>query len=252
MAIQSLPFFIALLDGVVRAKPAACDSLRAIVPTSLSHCATLLALKEWMSIAAMPPARAPASVSQLAVTEPSDAELVARAQQCDDWAEETLFRRHIGRASQLAQRLLGHNAEADDVVQDAFLIALEELPKLREGQAFSSWLLRIVVHQAHRRYRKRRLLTRLGFVPQDDLDVLSSQARPNLDAETRAELSRLDRCLNRLPANERCAWILRNVENYQLDEVADACACSLATAKRWLKKADDAVRAHVRLADRAL
>ncbi len=202
-----------------------------------------------MTIAAVPPARAPASVSELAFADPSDAELVTRAQKGDSWAEEALFRRHVARVAQLAQRLLGQNAEADDVVQDSFLIALEQLPKLREGHAFRAWLLRIVVHQAHRRFRKRRLLTRLGFVPSEDLDILASQGRQDIDAETKAELTRLDRCLSRLPANERCAWVLRYVESYQLDEVADACSCSLATAKRWLKKADDVVRKHVNLAE---
>lgn len=202
-----------------------------------------------MTIAAVPPTttRAHASVSELSVAEPSDADLVGRAQQGDAWAEEALFRRHVGRVIQLAQRLLGSSSEADDVVQDSFLIALEQLPKLREGAAFRAWLLRIVVHQAHRRFRKRRMLARLGFVSSDDLDVLSSQTRHDLDAESKAELRRLDGVLLRLSVSERTAWVLRHVEGYQLEEVAAACDCSLATAKRWLKKADERVRAQVRL-----
>jgi RNA polymerase sigma-70 factor (ECF subfamily) len=200
-----------------------------------------------MTIAALPPTRAHASVSELSVTEPSDADLVLRAQRGDSWAEEALFRRHVSRVVQLAQRLLGQNAEADDVVQDSFLIALEQLPKLRDNGAFRAWLLRIVVHQAHRRFRKRRMLARLGFVSDYDVDLLSRQTRDDVDAESKAELRRLDATLLRLAPNERCAWVLRYVEGYQLEEVADACECSLATAKRWLKKADDRVRAHVRI-----
>ncbi len=201
-----------------------------------------------MTIAALPPpARARASVSELSVAEPSDAELVARAQQGDSWAEEALFRRHVGRVAQLAQRLVGAGAEADDVVQDSFLIALEQLPKLREHTAFRAWLLRIVVHQAHRRFRKRRMLARLGFISGEELDVLSNQTRPDLDPESRIELRRLDAALLRLSIHERTAWVLRYVEGYQLDEVASACDCSLATAKRWLKKADTWVRSRVRL-----
>ncbi|MFT3922675.1 MAG: RNA polymerase sigma factor [Myxococcales bacterium] len=201
-----------------------------------------------MTIAAVPPTtRAHASVSELSITEPSDADLVARAQQSDGWAEEALFRRHVGRVVQLAQRLLGPNAEADDVVQDSFLIALEQLPKLRDGSAFRAWLLRIVVHQAHRRFRKRRMLARLGIVSSDELDVLSSQTREDLTPESKAELRRLDAVLLRLSVSERTAWVLRHVEGYRLEEVADACQCSLATAKRWLKRADEQVRARVRI-----
>ena len=53
-----------------------------------------------MTIAALPPtSRAHASVSELSVAEPSDDDLVARAQAGDAWAEEALFRRHVGRVA---------------------------------------------------------------------------------------------------------------------------------------------------------
>jgi RNA polymerase sigma-70 factor, ECF subfamily len=191
------------------------------------------------------PAHRAASVSELGGPEPADVELVERAQRGDSWAEEALFRRHVGRVAQVAQRLLGRTAEAEDVIQDSFVIALEQLPKLREGSAFRAWLLRIVVHQAHRRYRKRRMLTRLGFVSGDDAEALSGQAREDTDPELKAELRKLDRVLSELAAKERFAWMLRYVEGYQLEEVAHACECSLATVKRWIARADERVRKHV-------
>ncbi len=199
------------------------------------------------AIAVHHPAERPASVSELGAPEPSDVELVERAQRGDSWAEEALFRRHVGRVAQVAQRLLGRTAEAEDVIQDSFVIALEQLPKLREGSAFRAWLLRIVVHQAHRRYRKRRMLTRLGFVSGDDAEALAGQAREDTDPELKAELRKLDRVLSELAARERFAWVLRYVEGYQLEEVAHACECSLATVKRWIARADERVRKHVHM-----
>lgn len=193
--------------------------------------------------------RREASVSELSVPELSDEELVDRAQHGDSWAEEALFRRHIGRASQIATRLVGRSAEAEDVIQDSFVIALEQLPKLRDGAAFRAWLLRIVVHQAHRRYRKRRMLTRLGFVSHDDLDALASQGRPDLSPELRTELAKLDLVLQKIATRERFAWILRYVEGCRLEEVAQACDCSLATIKRRIASADQEIRRHVRLAE---
>jgi RNA polymerase sigma-70 factor, ECF subfamily len=204
-----------------------------------------------MSIAALPTRdkAKPAPVSELGIAEPSDQDLVARAQRGDPWAEEALFRRHVTKVGQVAVRLLGRTPEADDVIQDAFVIALEQLPKLRDGAAFRAWLLRIVVHQAHRRYRKRRMLNRLGFVSNEDADTLSSQLRDDAQPEMHLELKKLDAVLARLGTKERFAWVLRNVEGYQLEEVADACECSLATAKRWIAKADERVRKHVRIQD---
>jgi RNA polymerase sigma-70 factor (ECF subfamily) len=204
-----------------------------------------------MSIAALPTRDKfkPAPISELGVAEPSDQELVERAQSGDLWAEEALFRRHVVKVSQVATRLLGRTPEADDVIQDSFVIALEQLPKLRDGAAFRPWLLRIVLHQAHRRYRKRRMLNRLGFVSNEDADTLSSQVRDDAQPELLLELKKLDGVLARLDTKERFAWILRNVEGYQLEEVADACECSLATVKRWIGKADERVRKHVRIQD---
>lgn len=195
------------------------------------------------------PAPRQASVSELSVSEPSDQELVVRAQAGDAWAEEALFRRHIARAAQIATRLVGRTSEAEDVVQDSFVIALEQLPRLREGGAFRAWLLRIIVHQAHRRYRKRRMLARLGIVSHDELDTLASQARGDLTPEARVELAKLDLVLQQLASRERFAWILRYVEGYRLDEVAHACECSLATAKRRIASADRRVRKHVQLSE---
>jgi RNA polymerase sigma-70 factor (ECF subfamily) len=191
--------------------------------------------------------RREASVSELSVPEPSDEELVRRAQSGDAWAEEALFRRHIGRAGQIAMRLLGRGSDAEDAIQDSFVIALEQLPKLREGAAFRSWLLRIVLHQAHRRYRKRRMLTRLGFVQHEDLDGLCNQSRSDLSADMRAELAKLVLVLQSIATAERFAWILRHVEGFRLEEVASACGCSLATAKRRIAAADRRVRQHVNL-----
>ncbi len=204
-----------------------------------------------MSIATLPARHKPrpALVSELNVGEPSDDDLVGRAQRGDPWAEEALFRRHVVKVGQVAVRLLGRTAEADDVIQDSFVIALEQLPNLREGAAFRAWLMRIVVHQAHRRYRKRRMLNRLGFVSHEDADTLTSQLRDDAGPEMHAELRKLDAVLARLGAKERFAWVLRNVEGYQLDEVADACDCSLATAKRWIGKAEERVRKHVQIQD---
>ena len=206
-------------------------------------------IAEPMNSPVLSPSRRQASVSELTVSEPSDQELVVRAQAGDAWAEEALFRRHIARAAQVATRLVGRSSEAEDVVQDSFVIALEQLPKLREGGAFRAWLLRIVVHQAHRRYRKRRMLARLGIVSHDELDTLASQGRSDLSPEVRVELARLDLALQQVVTRDRSAWILRYVEGCQLDEVADACDCSLATAKRRIASADRCVRRHVQLSE---
>jgi len=192
--------------------------------------------------------RRPASVRPLQprAEAQGDAELVARALGGDRWAEEALYRRHVASVSNVALRLLGRSDEADDVVQDSFVIALEELASLRQPEAFGSWVRRIAVRQAHRRFRRRRLLARLGLDRGLDDAGLYQLASPSLAPDAQAELLGLDRRLKRLPADERFAWILRHVEGYALADVAALCGCSLATVKRRLSRAQARVAAQLR------
>jgi len=176
---------------------------------------------------------------------PRDAELVVRAKTKDRAAEEQLYRTHVEAVAGLAMRLLGRSSDAEDVVQDAFITAFSRLHQLRDGRMFRAWLLRITVHEAHRRFRRRKLLRALGLDRGHDDVGLAALADPGLPAEDRAELAALDRALARLPARERIVWQLRHVEGHELAEIASACEASLASIKRWLVRAEAHVQAHV-------
>lgn len=165
-----------------------------------------------------------------------DSELVRRAVAGDDWATEMLYRRHAGAAFTTALRLLRSRPEAEDVVQDAFMTAFSRLSQLRETGAFRGWLLRIVVSAVHRRLRKKRVPTVDGF---------GAEAAADASPMVRAELRLLDEVLDSISERERTPWILRHVLGYKLEEVADACECSLATAKRRIAAAHQVVQRHV-------
>lgn len=175
----------------------------------------------------------------------SDAELVQRIVSGDQWAKEALYRRHVRSVWSTALRLLGSRADAEDVVQDTFAEALRDAHRLKKLEALRPWLLRIAVHQAHRRFRRTRLLRRFGLVDGADDATLSALAESVASPETIAELERVDRVLKSLPAGERFAWILRHVDGLSLEEVAYSCDCSLATAKRRIARATRSVEAHL-------
>ena len=174
-----------------------------------------------------------------------DASLVDRTRAGDKRAEDLLVRRHVAELSRVIGRLLGEQPEQEDVVQDTLVIALEKLHRLQNPAAFRGWLLQIGVNEVRRVYRRRKLR---GLVGLDDratglgLDGLVSEAA---SPELRAELSLLDAVLVRFPAEQRIAWMLRYVEGYSLDQVAEASGCSLATAKRRITAAQRKVTAAV-------
>lgn len=188
-----------------------------------------------------------ATVTRLEPSPRDEAELVHRARSGDRWAQEELFRRHVGRVTATATRLLGDRVLAEDVAQDSFAIALERLPSLREPPAFGRWIVRIAVSQVHRIFRRRRIVRFLGFDAEPG--ALASLAAKTASPAQVAELELLDRALAELPAEQRTAWMLRHVEGMELREVADACDCSLATVKRRVAAAAARVRRHVEVGE---
>jgi RNA polymerase sigma-70 factor, ECF subfamily len=175
----------------------------------------------------------------------SDAQLVARAIQGDRWGREMLYRRHAAYLLAIAARLIGNRGDGEEVVQDTFVTAFEQLHQLREPAAVRGWLAQIAVSLVRRRLRRGRLMRVLGLDRGADDATLATLAAPGTNADQRAELALVDRALATVSANVRIAWMLRLVEGLELSEVASACGCSLATAKRRIAAAESAVRAHI-------
>ncbi|HEY7372776.1 MAG TPA: RNA polymerase sigma factor, partial [Polyangia bacterium] len=161
------------------------------------------------------------------------------------WGREMLYRRHATYLLAIAARLLANRNEGEEVVQDTFVTAFEQLHTLREPAALRGWLAQIAVSQVRRRLRRGRLLRMLGLDRGASDATLAELASPGTNADQRAELALVDRVLGAISANIRIAWMLRMVEGLELAEVASACGCSLATAKRRIAAAEAAIRAHI-------
>ncbi len=179
----------------------------------------------------------PSASASKAGAGPTDAALVPAARAGELWASEALFRRHARMAIGLAFRLLPRDIDADDVVQDSFVFALQRLSSLQNPQAFAAWLGSIVVRTVGKRLRRRRLLTRLGMRSAEPID-LSSVIAPSAPAEVAVQLRRVYALVETLPAEERIALVLRRVEGLELPEIAAHMGVSLSTVKRRLRAAE--------------
>lgn len=175
----------------------------------------------------------------------SDAELVRRGRGGDAWAHEMIFRRYAAMVGATARRLLRNASDVDDVVQETFLIAFEKLDRLAEPAALRGWLAQIAVSRVHRRFRWRKV-TKL-FGGDDGSACLEDQACAAASPEHRAELALIDRALHKLAPKLRTPWVMRHVVGLGLDDIAMACDCSLATVKRRIQEADEAVSAYLAL-----
>jgi RNA polymerase sigma-70 factor (ECF subfamily) len=169
---------------------------------------------------------------------PTDAALVVAARAGESWAREALFRRHARMALGLAHRLLPHDQEVDDVVQDCFVQALKRLDALDNPQAFAAWLGSIVVRTVGKRLRHRRLLARLGLRAPEELDP-DAIAAPSAPGDVAVELRRVYAVVSGLPAQARVALVLRRVDGLEVPDIARRMGLSLSTVKRRLKTAEE-------------
>jgi RNA polymerase sigma-70 factor (ECF subfamily) len=124
-------------------------------------------------------------------------------------------------------------------LQDVFFAFFRSHRKLRDRNAARGWLAKVTVRISHRRLRFRRYRTPLSL----DGDT----APPPMHAtgatpEDHAALARVHRALDTVPPQARVAWVLRYLEQERLEDVAKLCGCSLATVKRRISAAHDAVR----------
>jgi RNA polymerase sigma-70 factor, ECF subfamily len=168
---------------------------------------------------------------------PSDAALVVAARANEAWAKEALFRRYAKVVNGLAYRLVGHDEDLDDLVQDSFVEAWRSLHRLDNPQAFCSWLCSIVVRTTHKMLRRRRLMSALGLRHRDsiDLDVLIAPSAPQ---DVLVELRAIYTLVETLPPMARVAFVLRRVEGVGLEEIAGMLGVSLATVKRRITDAE--------------
>jgi len=156
---------------------------------------------------------------------------------------ELAFRAHAPQVATVALRILGRQAEADDLVQDVFMKAGRWLDKLNDPSAVRAWLLKVTVRLAWRRLRMRCWRSALGFDDSYDYSEVAHSGR--LSPEDSAFLAEVYRILDHMPARERLAWCLRHVDGERLEDVAERCGCSLATAKRWIASAQERLQKEI-------
>jgi RNA polymerase sigma-70 factor (ECF subfamily) len=172
-------------------------------------------------------------------TELTDEALVHRTLAGAEDAFAVLVRRHRRAALARALGILGDPAEADDIAQEAFVHAYEQLATCRHPSRFSAWLLTIV----HRRSLNRlRTIRRRRQLPLDDTVPFERSDAP-LRALERADLrARLLAALARLAPIQREIVLLAEVEHWSHDRIAQATGVSVVMSRRHLSDARKRLR----------
>ncbi len=185
----------------------------------------------------------------------ADVALVARLRARDDSALEALMERYSSRLYRVAFGITRNHAEAEEVVQDAFLALFRKIDAFEGRSALGTWLYRVAANAAlikrrgkrgelevsledclptfladgHREGDRAWVLADWSNTPEDEL--LSGEAREILEA-----------ALDRLPEHYRALLVLRDVEELSNEQVAEILGESVASVKSRLHRARMALR----------
>ena len=190
-----------------------------------------------MSQPALQPAAAPTVLS--------DEEVVKRVLAGDVSLFEILMRRYNQRLFRVARGILADDAEAEDVMQEAYMRAFRELATFRGEALFSTWLTRIACHEALARARKRRRLVPIaggdggGGEPPDPP---SEAIGPERELENRELQAVLREAVEVLPDPLRAVFCLREIEDLSTEETADALGLTAENVRVRLHRAKRSLR----------
>ncbi len=166
--------------------------------------------------------------------EPDNSALVAGLIAEEDWAVRSFWRQYAPVVYGILDRALGSPAESEDLMQEVLLGLFVGIKRLRDPEALRSFVVASAVLRLRRYLRWKRvrrflLLSKTGSVPE--------MPTTGGDGAARELLRRVYAMLDRLRAEDRTAFMLRNVEGLTLLEIAKVTQASLATVKRRIRRA---------------
>ena len=158
---------------------------------------------------------------------------------------ESIVEQYADMVYNVAYRVLGNQADAEDAAQEAFISAYKNFHKFRGDSAVSTWLYRIAMNASLMKLRKDRnknYLTQTGY---DDSQLVSWTEGPE-DAALNSELrEQLQEGLALLSPNLRAAVVLRDVQGLSNEEAAEVLETSLSSLKSRLHRGRVLLRKHL-------
>lgn len=173
----------------------------------------------------------------------SDDELVSLSQAGNSDAFSELMRRNYSSSFKLALSILREQQEAEDEVQNAYWKAFQHIGQFQCDAKFSTWMTRIVVNQCLMRLRQTR---RAKFFYLDDtligdergtLELVDGTDTPETALGTKELSGLLMKEIGRIPPLLRNVFVLRDVKELSMSEVAERLGISVAAAKSRLLRA---------------
>jgi RNA polymerase sigma-70 factor (ECF subfamily) len=173
-----------------------------------------------------------------------DETLIQRICAGDTACFEVLMRRHNQRIYRTVRAVLGDDADAEDVMQQAYISAYQHLDRFEGRARFSTWMTRIAINEAYARLRKRH---RTEPAPWEDDHAMADEPEaagptPEQFAARQEMQVLLERAVDTLSVPNRTVFVMRAVEGLSTAETAECLKISEEAVKTRLHRANEALR----------
>ena len=172
----------------------------------------------------------------------ADLELARRIRAGDGMAFEELYQHHATRLYNLAYRMVGTAHDAEDLLQDIFLLAYRKLGSFRGESSLGTWLYRLAMNHCLDVLRSRQARMGQQTDSLDDETLYVPTAKSQIGAVSRIDL---ERAIGHLPPACRAAFLLHDVEGFGHQEVGTMLGISEGTSKSQVHKARLRIRMYL-------
>jgi RNA polymerase sigma-70 factor (ECF subfamily) len=169
--------------------------------------------------------------------------LVRQAQKGEKAAFETLVQRHQHRVFAVARGILKRQEDVEDIAQQVFVKAYFSLKRFDQRAAFSTWLYKITVNECWDLLRKRKsrpLVYESDFSEEQSRQYTAAEQEGSTGPDTSERMAmrqRLENMLCQLDQRDRAMLILKEVEGFSVEEIADSMGLNANTVKVRLFRA---------------
>lgn len=164
-------------------------------------------------------------------------ELIDRCRSHDRYAQREIYRLYAKAMFNIAYRITNDSNDAEDVLQEAFVSAFQNIDSYKGTASFGAWLKRIVVNKALNHLKK----NKPEFVPIEN-DARYEEEHTNNDLEIRLSVEQVKKAIQLLPEGYRVVFTLYLLEGYDHKEIAEILDITESTSKSQYNRSKKKIR----------
>ena len=182
----------------------------------------------------------------MTLTELNIEQLIDLCKSNNQQAQLEVYNRYFKAMYNTSLRIVKDSYEAEDIMQDSFLLAFTKLDTLKDPKIFGSWLKRIVINNSIYHYKKN---SKYNNVPLDDVIYKIEDTSDGLDSSelTSLKTNQVLETINTLKENYKICLTLHLIEGYDYEEIGDILNISQANCRTMISRAKESLRKKLEL-----